>query len=118
MLARNALLVWDNRKSRQEKRLFMPAEKGEWVISPSSPTIHQHHSNSEKATEKIRIQSKDASRSVSIDTVEGIAKTKSLIVLFIQGLMTVTMRKDGFFGRYVGGVSDLSEAKDEKEIMI
>lgn len=28
--------------------------------------------------------------------VEGIAETKSLIVLFIKGLMTVSMRKDGF----------------------
>lgn len=46
--------------------------------------------------EEITIRSKDACRSVSIDTVEGIAETKSLIVLFIQGLMTVTVRKDGF----------------------
>lgn len=46
--------------------------------------------------EEIKIRSKDTARSVTMDAVEGIAETKSLIVLFIKGLMTVSMRKDGF----------------------
>lgn len=62
------------------------------VLHPEEPPMF----HVEIEGEEITIRSKDACRSVSIDTVEGIAETKSLIVLFIQGLMTVTMRKDGF----------------------
>ena len=62
------------------------------VLHPEEPPLF----HVEIVGEEIMIRSKDACRSVSIDTVEGIAETKSLIVLFIQGLMTVTMRKDGF----------------------
>ncbi len=62
------------------------------VLYPEEPPLF----HVEIEGDEIKIRSKDTARSVTMDVVEGVAETKSLIVLFIQGLMTVTLRKDGF----------------------